>query len=205
MSIIIFLLVLIVLILVHEWGHYITAKWTGMRVDEFGIGFPPKLFGIKRGETEYTLNALPIGGFVKILGENGDADGEVLSVADQSRTFSARPKWAQAIVLVAGVTMNVLLAFVLLVVILVVGTDVQVAEDTATADARFAVIEVAPDSPAAVLPLKAEITGATSDGRTLETLTPSAFVEFVRAGNGAPISLTYLHEGNFQTKNLSDN
>ena len=203
MSIIIFLLVLIVLILVHEWGHYITAKWTGMRVDEFGIGFPPKLFGFKRGETEYTLNALPIGGFVKILGENGDADGEVLSVADQSRTFSARPKWAQAVVLVAGVTMNVLLAFVLLVVILVVGTDVQVGEDAASAEARFAVIEVAPDSPASVLPLKAEITGAMSEGRTLETLTPTAFVEFVREGNGAPIALTYTHDGNTETVNLT--
>ena len=62
MSILIFLAVLFILVLVHEWGHYITAKLTGMRVDEFGIGFPPKLFGVKKGETEYTFNALPIGG-----------------------------------------------------------------------------------------------------------------------------------------------
>jgi len=64
----IFIAILFVLILVHEWGHFITAKKTGMRVDEFAIGFPPKLFGIKRGETEYTINALPIGGFVRIWG-----------------------------------------------------------------------------------------------------------------------------------------
>ena len=69
-SIILFLVVLFVLILVHEWGHYFAAKRTGMRVDEFGIGFPPKLFGIKRGETEYVINALPIGGYVKIFGED---------------------------------------------------------------------------------------------------------------------------------------
>ncbi len=69
-SILLFFAVLFVLILVHEWGHFIVAKKTGMRVDEFGIGFPPKLFGKKWGETEYTFNALPIGGFVRIFGEN---------------------------------------------------------------------------------------------------------------------------------------
>ncbi len=203
MTILIFLAVLVVLILVHEWGHYITAKWTGMRVDEFGIGFPPKLFGFKRGETEYTLNALPIGGFVKILGENGDADGEVLSVADQSRTFSARPKWAQAMVLVAGVTMNVLLAWVIFFGILVVGTDVQVAEEEATSAARLTVTGVAPDSPARALPLMAEITAATRGEETLTTLTPSAFTSFVRAGNGEPITLSYVSHDEAETVTLT--
>ena len=71
MTVLIFFAVLFVLVLVHEWGHFIVAKKTGMRVDEFGIGFPPKLFGIKKGETEYTINLLPIGGFVRIFGEDG--------------------------------------------------------------------------------------------------------------------------------------
>jgi regulator of sigma E protease len=71
MTVILFFVVLFVLILVHEWGHFIVAKKTGMRVDEFGIGFPPKLFSIKKGETEYSFNALPIGGFVRIFGEDG--------------------------------------------------------------------------------------------------------------------------------------
>ncbi|MEZ4200443.1 MAG: site-2 protease family protein [Candidatus Paceibacterota bacterium] len=110
-------IVLFVLILVHEWGHFIVAKKTGMRVDEFGIGFPPKLFGIKRGETEYTFNLLPIGGFVKILGENG-VDGETLSETDRARAFSARPRFAQALVLVAGVAMNILFAWFLFVLVL---------------------------------------------------------------------------------------
>jgi regulator of sigma E protease len=87
MSILIFLLVLFVLVLVHEWGHFIVAKKTGMRVDEFGIGFPPKLFGVKKGETEYTFNALPIGGFVKIWGENGE---ESLS-PDENEAQSRHP------------------------------------------------------------------------------------------------------------------
>ena len=75
MSIFLFLLVLFVLVLVHEWGHYITAKKTGMRVDEFAIGFPPKLFGVKKGETEYNFNLFPIGGYVRIYGENAEDDG----------------------------------------------------------------------------------------------------------------------------------
>lgn len=65
-TILTFILILFILVLVHEWGHFIVAKKTGMRVDEFGIGFPPKLFGRVWHGTEYTLNLLPIGGFVRI-------------------------------------------------------------------------------------------------------------------------------------------
>src|SRR5690606_1007870 len=104
MSVLLFLVVLFVLILVHEWGHFIVAKKTGMQVDEFGIGFPPKIFGIKKGGTLYSLNLLPIGGFVKILGENGLEDGEA---SDVTKAFSSKSKLAQAAVLVAGVTMNI--------------------------------------------------------------------------------------------------
>ncbi len=145
MTILLFFGVLFVLILVHEWGHFITAKKTGMRVDEFGIGFPPKLFGVKRGETEYTMNLLPIGGFVRIFGE--DAAGAAES-ADYARSFIARPKWAQAIVLVAGVTMNVLFAWFLFAIVLMVGLPTAVDEATATPEARLVVASVLPGSPA---------------------------------------------------------
>jgi regulator of sigma E protease len=202
MAILIFLGVLFVLILVHEWGHYITAKWTGMRVDEFGIGFPPKLLGWRRGETEYTLNALPIGGFVKILGENGDEDGVTLNDSDRSRTFAARPKWAQALVLVAGVTMNVLFAWLLLLSILLLGTEVQVNPSEASAEARFTVINVLPESPASVLPLKAEITTVTIDDVTLNELNPAAFSQFVRSGEGKPVTLTYISNDEVATVTL---
>jgi regulator of sigma E protease len=195
MTVLIFLAVLFVLILVHEWGHYITAKWTGMRVDEFGIGFPPKLFSWRRGETVYSLNALPIGGFVKILGENGEVEGgEVLSETDKTRTFNARPKWAQAIVLVAGVTMNILFAWLVLFLILLIGTDVQVTSGEATSEARFVVSEVLSDAPAAVLPIMAEITSVTRDDEVLASLTPEDFRNFVVTGKGAPITVTYEAE-----------
>ena len=119
MSIIIFIIILLVLVLVHEFGHFFTAKKFGIRVDEFGFGFPPKLFSFKKGETEYSINLLPIGGFVKIFGENGDVeDGPPLcggpsSTVDVGRSFVNKPKWQQAIVLFAGIFANFLLAWFL--------------------------------------------------------------------------------------------
>jgi len=74
MSIIIFLIILLVLVISHEFGHFIVAKKSGIRVDEFSFGFPPKLFGKKIGETEYNFNLFPLGGYVKIYGENGEND-----------------------------------------------------------------------------------------------------------------------------------
>ncbi len=65
------------LVLVHEFGHFITAKWAGIRVEEFAIGFPPRIFSIKRGETTYSINLLPIGGFVRMPGENGETTTKV--------------------------------------------------------------------------------------------------------------------------------
>src|SRR3989344_3320308 len=111
MSILIFVVILLVLVLVHEFGHFFTAKKFGIREDEFGFGFPPKLFGIKKGETEYTFNLLPIGGFVKIFGE--DPNEENINGPDASRSFVHKAKWKQAIVLVAGVFANFLLAWLL--------------------------------------------------------------------------------------------
>ncbi|HSE56487.1 MAG TPA: site-2 protease family protein, partial [Candidatus Paceibacterota bacterium] len=78
MTIIIFILVLLVTVLVHEWGHYFAAKRSGMQVDEFGFGIPPRLFSWKRGLTRFSINALPIGGFVRIAGETGDPRPDVL-------------------------------------------------------------------------------------------------------------------------------
>ena len=71
-TILVFAGILLVLVLVHEFGHFFAARKTGMVVEEFGFGFPPKIASIKRGGTKYSFNALPLGGFVKIQGENGD-------------------------------------------------------------------------------------------------------------------------------------
>ena len=190
-TVLIFLAVLFVLVLVHEWGHYITAKLTGMRVDEFAIGFPPKLLSWKKGETTYSLNALPIGGFVRIYGE--DLTEAITASADSDRAFGARPKWAQAVVLVAGVTMNVLFAWLLFVIMLTVGVPTQVEENLATAAAKLTVGGVLPHSPAdGVITANSVITAVTSGSDTITAPAPSTFSDFIAAHADQPVTISTL-------------
>lgn len=103
--IILFIVTLFVVITLHELGHFITAKCTGVKVEEFGLGFPPRLFGIKRGETLYSVNAIPLGAFVKSVGEN---DPRV------PRSLASKGSWSRLAVYAAGPSVNVFLAFILL-------------------------------------------------------------------------------------------
>jgi regulator of sigma E protease len=112
LSLVLFLAILLVLVIVHEFGHFIVAKWVNMRVDEFAFGFPPRIWSKKKGETTYAVNAIPLGGYVSIWGENGEPNDEAKT---HPRAFGNRPWWAQLLVLVAGVTMNMLLAWVIFV------------------------------------------------------------------------------------------
>jgi regulator of sigma E protease len=111
MSIIIFIIILGLLIFVHELGHFLIAKWSKIRVDEFAIGFPPKIFSFTRGGTKYALNSIPFGGYVKIFGENPDE--ESLN-PDAKNSFVNKNRWIQAAVLIAGVTFNVIFAWLLI-------------------------------------------------------------------------------------------
>lgn len=112
MSIILFLIILGALIFVHELGHFLVAKATKMRVDEFAIGFPPRLFSKTWKGTRYALNLLPLGGYVKIFGENPDEQGA--KDKDAKGSFARSSLVSQALVLVAGVTFNVLFAWILI-------------------------------------------------------------------------------------------
>jgi len=103
--IILFLVTLFVAIYLHELGHFLAAKRTGVKVEEFGIGLPPRLFGIKRGETIYSLNAIPIGAFVKAAGEN---DPTV------PRSLAGKGPWTRLGIYATGPLVNIFLAFVLL-------------------------------------------------------------------------------------------
>ena len=109
MSIIIFLLILAALIFVHELGHFIVAKKFGIRVDEFAIGFPPKIWSKKYGETTYAINSIPFGGYVKIFGENPDE--ESMAGPDSARSFVNASRLKQAAVLVSGIFFNILFAW----------------------------------------------------------------------------------------------
>ncbi|PKL37001.1 hypothetical protein CVV38_03900 [Candidatus Peregrinibacteria bacterium HGW-Peregrinibacteria-1] len=107
---VVFFLVFSVLVLVHEFGHFYAAKKAGIKVEEFGFGLPPRLFGKKKGETIYSVNWIPFGGFVRMLGE----DSKDPKMLDHGRSFVSKPAWKRMIVVIAGVVMNFALAWVLL-------------------------------------------------------------------------------------------
>lgn len=190
MTIIIFILVLIALIVVHEFGHFLVAKWSGMRVDEFGLGYPPKAWGKKIGETEYTLNWLPFGGFVKIFGEDPEPGQEAAP-----RSFGSKPRILQALVLVAGIAMNLFFAYLLITATLFMGTERALTDEEAlrAPDARLAVANVLPDSPAAragLIPGDIIVATESADGAYAGPV-PSAFTALVNDSEpGTPLTLT---------------
>ena len=204
MNILIFIIILLVLVLVHEFGHFWSAKKFGIRVDEFGFGFPPKLFGFKKGETEYTFNLLPIGGFVKIFGDNADAltakeTDENISGVDASRAFVNKAKWKQAIVLFAGIFANFLLAWILFSVGFMSGLPTSVGnepEGYAATDAHLTIISVLPDSPAETMGLKSgdRIVSieSGSDMVEYENINPTSLKSFIVAHGNEEIKLGYL-------------
>lgn len=113
LTIIIFLLVIGVLILVHEFGHFVMAKKIGVKVEEFAIGFPPRIISIKKGETEYSINAIPLGGYVKMLGE--------LEHSTDKRAFENQSPGQRFSIAVAGVLMNIILAWIILTIGFAIG------------------------------------------------------------------------------------
>lgn len=145
-TIIVFLIILGVLVLVHELGHFVMAKKMGMDVEEFGIGFPPRVWKIKKKGTVYSLNLIPLGGFVKIKGEQGEDKSD-------PRSFAGKKIWQRALVLVAGVFMNILFAYIVLVIGFTRGlphiVDESLPSSARVTNEQLQVIEVAPNSPAA--------------------------------------------------------
>jgi regulator of sigma E protease len=202
MSVLLFLAVLFVLVLVHEWGHFIVAKKTGMRVDEFGVGFPPKLFSRKKGETEYSFNAFPIGGFVRIFGENAEAPMTEGDKADEHRAFYRRSKWAQSAVLLAGITMNIIFAWFLFSIVLTIGVPTAVDEATASPEVELVVAGTLSGAPAdGQLPIGATIVSAKSGEDLLSNPTPSSFSQFV--GDQAPETIEVTYRKNDVEKTVS--
>jgi regulator of sigma E protease len=135
-AIITFIVILSVLVFVHELGHYLVARRNGIRVDEFGMGLPPRVWGKQVGKTLYSINLLPIGGFVKLHGEDSE-DPHALTESD---SFAAQSPWVRTKVLVAGVAANFLLGILILTLLFRLGVPEFVANPY--------VREVLPDSPA---------------------------------------------------------
>ncbi len=194
MSVIIFIVILVILILAHELGHFLAAKLSGIRVDEFGIGFPPKIFGKKIGETTYTLNLIPFGGFVKIFGEN--PDDESISGSDSSRSLVNKPKIVQAGVLFAGVFFNFLLAWLLISIGFMSGlpTPVGSAPTGSTVEnARLVLTSIRQDSPASGAGLSAgdAIVALVTDKDALQNINTDSVSNYISVHGSDVITILY--------------
>ena len=192
-AILAFLVVLVILVLVHEVGHFVAAKLAGITVQEFGIGFPPRATSVMWRGTRYSLNWLPLGGFVKMLGEDGDIEArrmrerglsEAATEQAMEGAFNRKPILVRIGVLLAGVVMNFLLAAVLFSIASTL--PLQVGRGPLT------VTEVQPDSPAEnVLQVGDVIVSA--DGRTFDL--SADLTAYVRDHAGSPVTLGLLRDG----------
>ena len=206
MSILIFIIILLVLVLVHESGHFFTAKSFKIRVDEFGFGFPPKLWSFKKGETEYSINALPFGGFVKIFGEDMD-EGDMLEVGfldkketpekvDIARSLVSKPKWQQALVMFAGIFANFLLGWVLLSFGFMSGLPTSVGSEPTgytLQNVHLTVVSVSPKSPAEISGLKTgdKIISLVSGKDSVPKINPDTLKSFVVSHPNNEIDIGY--------------
>ncbi len=177
LAILLFIVVLGGIVIVHELGHFITARRLGVRVLEFGIGFPPRARVLRnKGETLWTLNWLPIGGFVRMDGEDGDE-------ATDPRSFGAKSLKVRLTILVAGVVMNVLLAFAIFFLIALLATPVL--------GARFLTVE--PNSPAAAAGLKPGDEIFHVAGQEFELFSGDSATQALRRHGGETITIGIRH------------
>jgi regulator of sigma E protease len=199
LTIVVFILILGLLIFVHELGHFITAKRAGIKVEEFGFGFPPRIFGIKKGETLYSLNLLPLGGFVRIHGEEGKpTDKQSANDSDKKRAFYNKPIRTRAGILIAGVTMNLLLAAFLLSIGYWLGLPAMV-DDQATGleGMKVQITQVVFDSPAGQADIKIgdTIKELTFGGQLLKVSQVEQMQKFVDTYRGEEITVV-IQRGN---------
>jgi regulator of sigma E protease len=180
--IIIVIVGLSLLILGHEAGHFFAAKLFGLDVDEFGFGFPPRITAKKIGKTEYSINWLPFGGFVRIAGERGEfelVDGENAPApkspaVDEKRQFYAQPAWKKSIIILAGVFMNFILGWVFISIVLMTG-----------APQTLVIAGTEPGSPAAAAGIQS---GDVVKGYT----DAQSFINYVDAHKGSPLQVAVL-------------
>jgi len=195
LTILVFLLILTVLVLIHEAGHFFVAKKLGIKVEEFGFGLPPRIWGIKKGETLYSINLLPIGGFVKLYGEDEAGAGKIRStkneprITDTSRAFYARPIWQRALVIVAGVLMNFILAVSIITYFFGV-SGVQIPGD------KVIVTDIVKGSPAEKAGLKSKDIIESINNQ--EVKSPSQLIEITRKHLGEKITLGIERDGKDQ-------
>ncbi len=191
LTVIVFIIILALLVFVHELGHFLVAKRYGVKVEEFGFGFPPRIWGIKRGGTLYSLNWIPLGGFVKILGEDGEEK-------ENPNSFAHKKIWQRSSILAAGVIMNILLAIALAGLGYTIGLPTAIDDAQEAAGAQVQIVAVAADSPAALAGIKAGDTVVSlqsQDSPQIKEISRAAdFQDFANQHKGQEI-LLHLRRG----------
>lgn len=180
-SLIVFLLGLSLLVLVHELGHFIMARKAGIKVEEFGLGFPPKMWSKRRGETVYSVNAIPIGGFVKLYGEDDAVSKDV------ERAFFHKSKLERTLVVIAGVCMNFFLAVFIFSII-------SYFSGVAVSSGQIRVDAVAPSSPAQMAGVKVGDVVVSVEGEGVSQ--SQAFKQKIEEQKGKETVFTISREGN---------
>ncbi|MFH1826839.1 MAG: M50 family metallopeptidase [bacterium] len=193
MGVLFFIIILSVLILIHEFGHFFAAKRSGVKVEEFGFGFPPRLFSIKKGETIYSINLLPIGGFIKVFGEEYhelDKTNKKQYEKLKSRAFINKKPWQKALIIVAGVIGNILLAWILLSYLATQGIQVPTNHIT--------IEQVQKNTPAQKAGLKEGeiIQKINIAGKDIEIKTPNDLISATNKYSGKDIVLTVISNQN---------
>ena len=187
-----FVIVIGILILVHELGHFFVARWTGVGVERFSIGFGPVLLRWRGKETEYVLSAIPMGGYVKMVGEENPLEGGGGPVYDSAKAFALKPLWARFLIVFAGPAMNLVLAAVIFAVVLAtLGRAVWPAT----------VGKVADGSPAAIAGLRTGDTIVAVNGRLV-----AYWEDLDRAlvgSAGRPLELRVRHDGAERTMTVT--
>lgn len=194
-TLIIALLSLIALMIIHEFGHFIIAKKFGVRVDEFGVGFPPRIFGKKFGETFYSLNLIPLGAFVKIYGEEGGID--------DYRSFSKLAIWKRVFIVLGGVLAFWLAAIVIFSVVFVIGASVPIGDNDVrgVTNTSIKILEVQKDSPASTAGLKTGDVLEKFDNSDLNKI--ADFQLIVQENRGKQVNLTVNRNGQYINVNLT--
>ena len=190
MYILVFIIILAILVLIHEFGHFIAAKKNGIKVEEFGFGFPPRIWGIKKGETLYSINLLPIGGFVKLYGEEyHEEDGTKVDPKLKNRAFVNKKPWQKAVVIVAGVVMNFLLAWILISYLFTQGVP--------TPTNNVLIDDVKPGTPAATAGFKKsdEISSVRAGGRDQKVTDTNGLIALSKEYGGREVVFNVRRDG----------
>jgi regulator of sigma E protease len=183
-TIVSFIVVIGILILIHEWGHFIVARWAGVGVERFSIGFGPVLLRWRGKETEYCLSVIPMGGYVKMMGEESPLEGGETMPYDPTKAFSLKPLWVRFLIVFAGPGMNFVLAAVIFMLVLAtVGRPVW----------PPVIGRVAPEAPAAAAGLQTGDLVVNVDGRRVSHW--EDLEREVASSSGRPLPLTVARGG----------